>query len=648
MCDVKKSIGSSEKAEIALKALKGVPVAELVDTYGVSVEAIEEWTKQVEETVPVIFEAGSSDSFICQQMELFTTVLEAVPSGVMVTNLDGQIITFNQQCIEMWGVPQHIAEDNDIYKAMDYVEDQLENPESFRDQVQKMYEDPKTVVWDSFEFKDGRIFQRHSIPYREKETIVGRVTSFLDITEHIRAEQKAHRYSSMIDSITTNVNEGILRSTPERGLIYVNDAFVKMFGYGSREEILETPPERFYADKDKRWTLLEKVRSESQIKNEEIKFQRKDGSTFWGLENSILIENGDETYIDGVVHDISELKEAENALRESEEKYKAILKNIEEGYFETDLEGNFTFFNRALRKMIGYSRQELEGMNNREYMDEKNARKVYDTFNRVYRTGEPERGFDWELIRYDGSRIYVEASVNLRKDSDDNPIGFRGIVRDVTERKQKEQQIKSSLKEKEVLLGEIHHRVKNNLAVISGLLFLQADKTDDSSAYNLLKQSQSRINSMAIVHEMLYENQTFSSIAPGKYIHQLVEHIQKNYSVEDKDIDIDINTDNMQLNMNMAIPCALIINELITNAYKYAFNGCDTGKIEVGLYRENGSYILEVRDNGVGMPENQLTDKDSKGLGLFLVETLTEQLEGELSINSNDGSHFKITFPAPN
>ncbi|MGW8301419.1 MAG: PAS domain-containing hybrid sensor histidine kinase/response regulator, partial [Desulfobacterales bacterium] len=138
------------------------------------------------------------------------------------------------------------------------------------------------------------------------------------------------------------------------------------------------------------------------------------------------------------------LAESEAALRESEKKYRTILDNIEDGYFEVDLKGNFTFFNDALCRLIGYSATAMAGMNNREYMDDENAKKVFQTFNRVYETGKPTKGFDWEITKVDGSKGLVEASVSLIADPEGNPIGFRGIARDVTKHKQSERALRES------------------------------------------------------------------------------------------------------------------------------------------------------------------------------------------------------------
>ncbi|MGA2319108.1 MAG: PAS domain S-box protein, partial [Thermodesulfobacteriota bacterium] len=142
--------------------------------------------------------------------------------------------------------------------------------------------------------------------------------------------------------------------------------------------------------------------------------------------------------------DITERKQTEEALRSSEEKYRTILENIEDGYFEVDIAGNFTFFNDSLCRILGYSRDEMIGMNNRQYTDQENAKKLFQAFNKVYRTGEPAREFDWEIIRKDGTKRSIEASVSLIKDPSDNRIGFRGIIRDITGRKQAQETLRES------------------------------------------------------------------------------------------------------------------------------------------------------------------------------------------------------------
>jgi PAS domain S-box-containing protein len=154
--------------------------------------------------------------------------------------------------------------------------------------------------------------------------------------------------------------------------------------------------------------------------------------------------------------EISERKRTQEELKKSEEKYRTILENIEEGYYEVDLAGNFTFFNGSIQKILGYGRDELIGMNNRQYTDQENAKKLYQAFNKVFTTGRPTKEFDWRIIRKDGSERYVEASVSVLKDSEGEPMGFRGIVRDITERKEAEEALKESKEKYRLLVDHAH------------------------------------------------------------------------------------------------------------------------------------------------------------------------------------------------
>ncbi len=178
-----------------------------------------------------------------------------------------------------------------------------------------------------------------------------------------------------------------------------------------------------------------------------------------------------------IFSDITERKRAEDALKQSEEKYRTILENIEDGYFEVDIAGNFTFFNDSLCRMLGYSKDEMTGMNNRKYTDQENAKKLYQAFNKVYRTGEPSKGFDWQVIAKDGTKLFGEVSVSLIRDSKGQPTGFRGIARDITDRKRAEEEkatlqeeLRQSQKMEAIggLAGGIAHDFNNLLTVISG------------------------------------------------------------------------------------------------------------------------------------------------------------------------------------
>ncbi len=216
---------------------------------------------------------------------------------------------------------------------------------------------------------------------------------------------------------------------------------------------------------------------------------------------------------------------------------------------------------------------------------------------------------------------------------------------DITERTQVEQKMKNSLQEKEILLREIHHRVKNNLAVVSGILQLQAEYQDDDKFRNLIHECTARIQTIALVHEGLYGNQELSHVDFQQYLHQLVHNVEQTYNPTQKKIAVKLHTQKLLLDINTAMPCGLIINELLTNAYKHAFADCTDGKIDLHFELLNDRYHLIIEDNGKGM--DQLPDKNnSASLGMFLIFSLAEQLKAEVTVDTKPGLRFEFRFAA--
>jgi len=251
-----------------------------------------------------------------------------------------------------------------------------------------------------------------------------------------------------------------LLKLPERRYIDINEAALKTFGF-SREEIIgKTNDElNFFVQTEKRQKLLEELLRKGIFDNWELKCRCKDGTILDGLFSAEIIENNGQKYVLVVMIDLTSRKRSEKALRESEEKYRTILETTEEGYYEIDLAGNFTFFNDPVCKLLGYSRKELLGMNNRHYTDKETAKSVFQAFNKVFRTEKPTKEFDWQIIRKDGTRRCIEQSASLKKDSSGKPVGFRGIIHDITERKKTETLLKQSEEKYRLLADHVKDQV---------------------------------------------------------------------------------------------------------------------------------------------------------------------------------------------
>lgn len=216
-------------------------------------------------------------------------------------------------------------------------------------------------------------------------------------------------------------------------------------------------------------------------------------------------------------------------------------------------------------------------------------------------------------------------------------------ISDITQRKKYEAEMQSSLKEKEILIDEIHHRVKNNLAIISGLLHLQSSQIEDEKLLEIFDESRRRIQSMALIHEKLYHTESFEKIDFSEYVTSLIDYIQSSYNTSSTSITVNTSIKNVHLDLKHAVPCALILNELISNSYKHAFNGKPAGVIDIDIFKNGPTLSMTIMDNGIGI-DPTIDIVQSSSLGLTLVNSLVNQIDGKLSMNSTNGTTFQLTF----
>lgn len=211
----------------------------------------------------------------------------------------------------------------------------------------------------------------------------------------------------------------------------------------------------------------------------------------------------------------------------------------------------------------------------------------------------------------------------------------------IAEREASEKIIKQALQEKDILMTELHHRVKNNLAVIAGLFSLKLDSVENEDARNVLMESRNRVRSMALIHNRLYKSSNFADVNFEQYVHELIGEVKLSYPAISNSIAINLNIDNIILNVNTAIPCGLILNELLTNCYKHAFKGRTNGTIHVWFTKSNNHMTLIVRDNGVGLPPDY---EKRESLGLTVIQSLSEQLDGKYKFTNENGACFELNF----
>jgi PAS domain S-box-containing protein len=510
------------------------------------------------------------------------------------------------------------------------------------------------------------------------------VEAIRDVTDLIQAYEALQESEEKYRLLVENANEAIF--VIQDGMLrFFNIKNIELIGY-SKEELTSTPFINFVHPDDREVTLgrhLKRIRGEELPGVNVFRIIDKAGNIKWAEVNSVLISWEGRPAILNFLNDITERKQAEGALRQSEEKYRNVLENIEDGYYEVDIAGNFTFFNDSMCQIYGYPREELMGMSDRQYTDQENAKKLFQAFNKVYRTGESTEELDWEIIRKDGARRSIEASVSLIEDSSGNRIGFRGLIRDVTERKRAEEekatlqeQLRQSQKIEAIgrLAGGIAHDFNNLLTVIKGYSQLslielkegdplkgnieEVKKAADRAA-DLTRQLLAFSRRQILEMRVLDLNTVLRDL--DKMLHRLIGEDIELVTVFTDDLGR-VKTDPgwvEQIIMNLAVNA----RDAMPSVGKLTI---ETANVELdGAYARDhiavtpGRYVmLSVSDTGVGMtPEVRqqvfepfFTTKEKgkgTGLGLSTVYGIVKQSGGNIWVYSEpgQGTTFKIYLP---
>jgi PAS domain S-box-containing protein len=332
-------------------------------------------------------------------------------------------------------------------------------------------------------------------------------------------------------------------------------------------------------------------------------------------------------------------------LRASEARLSSLVDASPDGIYQINLRGNVQSCNRAGAELLGVSAPgEVIGKNVLDVIapEERALALVY--FAQVVGEGVV-RGIELTIRRLRGGSLVAEFSAAVMRDAEGRPESLMVVARDVTEKRESRARIERSYREQQVLLKEIHHRVKNNMQVISSLLSLQAAQVSDDKVRALFAESQNRVRSMALVHEKLYQSPSFAEIDFGEYLESVVLELTRSYSRAH--VAGRVTGRGILLPIDAAIPCGLIVNELVSNALKHAFGGRPSGTVDVVIGRLEGDELeLVVRDDGVGFPQDRPIS-DERSMGMAIVTNLVEQIHGRLERGPGPGTEFRIRFPDP-
>jgi len=514
---------------------------------------------------------------------------------------------------------------------------------------------------------ERRVEKRIAELTRKNDELNQKIAECKKTEEALKASEK--KYSAIVE----NSPDIIYILDPEGKFSFVGGAIGSLLGYTAEELKGNHFTSIIYPEDVKKaeWRFNERRTGERSTKKFEIRLTTKQGKgkyfdvkyltvklhAFGIYDRPVSAKDKKFLGTYGVAREITDLKQAEEKLKDSEERYRTLVESSTDAILMMDKERKIVSCNQAFLDLFGYNKNEIEGRSIRIIHQSDDS---FRSFGKTaYPVIEKVGSFmtEWEFERKDGTNITVETVTSLIKSHDGAITGYVAIIRDITERKRSEEQIKASLQEKEVMLKEIHHRVKNNMQVISSLLKLQSRHIKNKEALEMFKESQSRLRLMALIHEKLYKYKDLARIDSVEYIRSLTGYLLHTYSMSPSLIRLNTDIKDVFLAINTAIPCGLIINELVSNAIKHAFQDGKGGEINIALHHINKNKLeLIVSDNGIGIPKD-MDFRNTESIGMQLVITLVAQLKGTIELDTcpssllvgsrraSVGTAFRIRFP---
>ena len=494
-----------------------------------------------------------------------------------------------------------------------------------------------------------------------------------DITRRKEAEEFKNKSITSYFEVFNTSSDFIFIINESEYIIDVNKSAIDKYQL-SKEEIIGNTL-KLLSDKNQNDFILLKEYFSAAWRKEQQKFD------WWGktlkdevFPMEVILHHGSyfgKNVLIANARDISERIKYENSLRESEERYKTLASSAPVGIFQTDKSGKVVFINKKLKEISGLKSEAQFSKEWTGMIHPEDAGKI-DAGQPVTRSEVNYKPFEYRIINKNKVTKWIKAQFTWLYGSDEEIAGLVGTIEDITntkkaaeeklraeiaeattafleneivERKISESKLKETLSEREMLLKEVHHRVKNNLQVISSILNLQGSYVKDPYTLLMLKECRDRIKSMSFIHESLYQTKNFSHVDFGDYLKSLCSNLLYSYSVSGR-VTLNYEIDTVFLTLDTAIPTGLIVNELVSNSLKYAFPDNQKGNIFVSLkHREDGTNVLAVEDDGVGIPAT-VNYKATDSLGLQLVVTLVDQIDGEIFLTKGRGTNFVVEFKA--
>jgi len=593
--------------------------------------------------------------------ELYRALVETTGTGYVIIDKEGRVLDANPEYIRLTGhrILEEIIGKNVLEWTAGYEKEK--NAEAVKNCAKEGYIRNLEIDYMNSAGKVTPVEINATVVQIQGTTKI--LTLCRDITERKQVEVVLRESEERYRTLAEASPDQIFIIGKDDTMKYANIASLKMFRLPYDQVIGKSRNDLFPpAIADAQGILLQKVfETGKPVRKEEIiQFGKQE---FWIDTNLVPLKDvtGNVSAVLGVSRDITERRRIEEALRGNELRYRSLFDGAAEGILVADIDTKkFLHANPAMYRMLGYSEGELTTLGVENIHPKESLEYVIGEFIAQAR-GEKIMAENIPVLRKDKSVFY--ADIITTRIFIDGRMCNVGFFSDITERKKAEdilkrfneeleQQVKSrtnelntSLKEKEVLLKEIHHRVRNNLQVVSSIISLQAKSVSDPASLKEIREIRMRIGTLALVHEIAYLAKTPESINMRDFLHRCTSRVIDEFGCEPGRIDITITAENVQVALNQAVPCSLIVNELLMNSIRHAFPGKRHGEIQIGFSIAKGNYVLEYSDDGVGFPEGVHLEGAETG-GLSLIQGLARQIRGKVESTTRPGTRYTLTFPA--
>jgi len=597
-------------------------------------------------SIKMAFKLHEANRKLQMTSDNFSTVFHLNPVAMTITQIDSNLISdVNKAFSRLSGYSEAEVVGKNALKDLNIWVDPEDRHNMVRDLKRNGRVDGLELM---FRMKDGtlRIVEAAGelITYNNKPSMLG---IWHDFTERKRAEELLRESEGRYRTLFENATEGLFLTTPEGRYINVNPSTARMFRYSSPEDMINSVTDigrQIYAHPEDRDTFISIMAEQGKCEGMEVEMVRKDKNRIWIRMNVHVVRDGQGNILhyDGTCVDITESRRIEEALKKSENEFKSLFDASPTGIGLLK-DRRLLKVNTQLVKMLGYTPDDLLGKSVQEfYADDDEFNRVGETiYGMVEQSGVGE--IETRLRNKSGLMIdvYIRASAVDRHDA---AAGTIITVQDITERKRAEEALGKALQEKETLFHELQHRMKNTLMMIKSILSIEIEHSGRADTQAVLENIKGRIESLAFLYTILSQSKSLTEVSLDEYINSIAVSLADSCISGINSVKIEKQCDHLVTNVKSAAAWGLIVNELLTNALKYAYPKGESGVILIQLKKRDSDIMLSISDTGAG-PAADFDIDEPKGLGLLLVKMLARQLGGELSFKRGKDNVFMITAP---